>query len=334
VQRTLLDSQGVLSRDGQVLTQIQLQATAQAADGMPLANSATYFGSPTAAELATWVHALAKGLTETAQAELVSDSYGPVLFSGVAAAQIAHDLLAMNVSGTPQGEDSESAFSRRLGKRVLPDSVDAFDDPTLSRYGNVELLGHYAFDDEGVRPRRVQLVERGRLQQLLMSRTPSQKFAVSTGHGRSGLSGWARAMVGNLIIEPRRGDEQAALERKLLTAAKEQGAEYGLVVERLQERSFATGGMAPPALERAYKLYLDGRRVPVRGGELSELNVRDLRALLGTGKRLHAYHFLVPWPSGLPSGSSIVAPDLLFEEVEVTRPKRSYRRPKVLPRPE
>jgi hypothetical protein len=166
-----------------------------------------------------------------------------------------------------------------------------------------------------------------------MSRTPSQKFAVSTGHGRSGLSGWARAMVGNLIIEPRRGEELAKLERKLLTAAREQGAEFGLVVERLQERSFATGGMAPPALESAYKLYLDGRRVPVRGGELSELNVRDLRTLLGTGKQLHAYSFLVPWPSGLPSGSSVVAPDLLFEEVEVTRPKRSYRRPKVLPRP-
>jgi hypothetical protein len=119
----------------------------------------------------------------------------------------------------------------------------------------------------------------------------------------------------------------------LLQAVRDEGAEFGIIIERLSERSYATSGMAPPPPERMFKLYPDGRRVLVRGATLSEMNVRDLRSILAAGRTPNAYDYVVPWPSGIGSPTSIVAPDLLFEEVELTKAKRSTQRPKVLPRP-
>src|SRR5690606_625831 len=91
--------------------------------------------------------------------------------------------------------------------------------------------------------------------------------------------------------------------------------------------------MAPPPPERMFKLYPDGRQVLVRGASLSEMNVRDLRGILAAGRTPNVFSYVVPWSSGIGSPSSVVAPDLLFEEVELTKAKRSSQRPKVLPRP-
>lgn len=336
IQRTLVagDSKEIVfSREPTLLVQFQLQCAAQAVDGSLINHAVSVFGVPSVEALEKEARALARGFEETLKAELAGDSFGPVLFAGTAAAQIAHEMLAMNLSGTPPGEDQEPPLARRLGKRVLPAGFVAFDDPSLEHYAGMPLVGGYQMDDEGVRPRRVDLVEDGRLTELLMSRTPNREIALSNGHGRSGLGNWAKGMVGNLVLENKKGMSRAELERRLLAAAKDQRAEFGVVIERLAERAFATGGMAPPVPERAYKLYPDGRRVPIRGAELSEINVRELRTLLAAGKQPNAYHYVVQWPSGLPSGSSVIAPDLLFEEVELTKPKRSYRRPKVLSRP-
>jgi hypothetical protein len=331
--RSVVSSEGVVSREPSTLIEFQLQCSAQAKDGMPLVHTVSSFGVPSEAQLSERARALASGLIETANAELASDSFGPVLFTDVAAAQIAHELLAMNLAGTPDGEELQGPFARRLGKRVLPDDFDAFDDPGLEHYRGLALAGHYLMDDEGVRAQRVSLVEKGRLASFLMSRTPNRVIGASNGHGRSGLSGWARGMVGNLIVETRKGATRATLEKRLLAAARDQRAEFGIVIERLAERAFATGGASPPVPERAYKLYADGRRVPIRGAELGEINVRELRSLLGSGDHPNVYNYVVTWPSGLASPSSVVAPDLLFEEVELTKTKRSYRRPKLLPRP-
>jgi hypothetical protein len=333
IERTLVDGDGVVSREPEVVVQIAVYCAAQAADGMPLTHARTFVGELQQEKLLAETRRLADELVELREAELADDSFGPVLFEGLAAAQIAHELLASAVGGTPVSSEQEGVFSRRLGKRVLPVAFSVVDDPTIDRYQGLPLAGHYTVDDEGVLAQRVDLVERGRLRGMLMSRTPSREFDRSNGHGRSGLSGWAHGVVGNLIVGSRDGVSRNVLRRKLLQAVRDEGAEFGIIIERLSERSYATSGMAPPPPERMFKLYPDGRRVLVRGATLSEMNVRDLRSILAAGRTPNAYDYVVPWPSGIGSPTSIVAPDLLFEEVELTKAKRSTQRPKVLPRP-
>ncbi len=334
VERTLIDSDGTVSREPSTTLQLVVYCATQADDGMPLSHTLTMRGDIDERELITRTTRLADELIELRKAELAADSFGPVLFEGVAAAQITHELLASAVSGTPVSSEHEGVFSRRLGKRVLPESFSLVDDPTIDSYQGLPLEGNYVLDDEGVLARRVELVERGRLRGMLMSRTPSHEFAESNGHGRSGLSGWARGVVGNLILQSRVGASRDELRRKLLRAVQDEGGEYGIVIQRLSERAYSTSGMAPPPPERMFKLFPDGRQVLVRGASLSEMSVRDLRGILAAGRTPNVFSYVVPWSSGIGSPSSVVAPDLLLEEVELTKAKRSTQRPKVLPRPQ
>lgn len=333
VARTLVTSDGITSREHHLLVEVKLHASLQASDGMILSHQETVFDTLDEERLAKAAGALATSLSELAGAELVGDYFGPVLFEDRAAAQIAHDMLAMNLSATPMFGEEAGGLARRLGKRVLPDAFWVYDDPGLHELAGFPLIGHYLMDDEGVAAERVSLVERGRLRGLLTSRTPSREFSISNGHGRSGLGGWARGMIGNLIVETRQGLGRAALRQRLLRAARDQGVAYALVVQRLGERGFSTGGVSPPAPERMLRLYPDGREVLVRGGSLGEINVRELRNVIAAGREPRVYNTLVNWSSGFASPSSVVAPDLLFEEVELTAPKRSTQRPKALARP-
>lgn len=330
LERTVVTSDGSLGYDPTRVTEVTIHCSGQAADGMPIELNRTLFNRLAPGELREVAASMAKQVTELVEADLASDYFGPVLFRGLAAAQIAHELLADSLSGTP-GEQP-GALARKLGKRVLPKHFHVIDDPTRSRIADWPLLGAYAMDDEGVRAQPVELVADGRLRGLLMSRRPRYEIAASNGHGRSGLFGWARGMVGNLILSTQRGLGGQVLERRLLEAVRADGGEYGLVVERLQSRPYVTSGGAPPRPERIFKLYPDGRRVPVRGATLATMSVRDLRHIVAAGNQPTVYNYLAT-QGGFSIPSSVVAPALLFEEVELRKPERSERLPKAIPRP-
>jgi len=57
-------------------------------------------------------------------------------------------------------------------------------DPTLKDFEGTMLNGSYLYDDEGVKARRVPVVENGVLKTFLMSRSPIDGFPTSNGHGR------------------------------------------------------------------------------------------------------------------------------------------------------
>lgn len=333
VRRHFVSSEGVKSYEPAGLIRLSIRASTQAPDGMPLSQSEEWFG-PLSAEAANLnARRIGKELTELRAAPLVDDYSGPVLFESIAAPQIAAELLSLSLSGTPGPNEQDTPLAPRLGKRVLPNDFSLFDDPTLGSYKGLTLLGGYAFDDEGIPPQRVSLVHGGRLKQLLMSRTPRKEFAQSNGHARSGLSGWARGGIGNLVMESSRGATEAALRRRLQRAVADEGLDYGLVATRLESRDFSTNGVAPPSPQRLYKLYADGRMELVRGASFGEMSVGDLRDILGASAEVTSAHFATSWPSGLQTTSTVLAPSLLFEEIEVKRPKAAHSRPPALPKP-
>ena len=69
---------------------------------------------------------------------------------------------------------------------MLADSFSASDTPSLKEFDGRPVAGAYIVDDEGVRPKDVTLVEKGRLVTLLTSRTPQKNLLQSNGHGRGG----------------------------------------------------------------------------------------------------------------------------------------------------
>ena len=119
------------------------------------------------------------------QAPVVEPSVGPAILSGEAAGVFFHEIFGHRVEGHRQKRESEGqTFKRQVGQLVLPETFSIHFDPTLRSHAGFELNGHYLFDNEGVKSRRVTVVENGVLRTFLMSRSPIEGFPSSNGHGR------------------------------------------------------------------------------------------------------------------------------------------------------
>jgi hypothetical protein len=339
-RRRFAASDGGLSVEPSHFSGIEITCEGQAADGMSLERSAFFSADKTGAIAGDRALSEAKRigseLTALRSATLAEDYSGPVLFEGKAAAQLAYELLGDSLSGTPPPEgndDMDGPLSRKLGKRILPRDFSVIDDPTLTTYEGIPLLGHYAIDDEGIAAEKVVLVEDGHLKSFLMSRAPREGLGKSNGHGRSGLVGWARGHVGNLIVSARKGLTKKALRARLSAEVRDEGLDFGIVVTELQTRTSATGGELMPAAQLAYRVTADGKETLMRGATLSPFSVRDLRDVLAAGQGGAVYSFVTENDAGTDLPASIVAPALLFEDVEIRGPSTPNKRPPVVSRP-
>jgi TldD protein len=340
VRRRFVGSDGGLAVEPSRIAGIEITCEGQADDGMSLERSAFLpvdkGGAFPVDKAMTEAKRVATELTALRKAPVVDDYSGPVLFEGRAAAQLVYELLGESLSGTPPPEgndDMESPLSRKLGKRILPRGYTVVDDPTLAVYEGTPLLGHYAVDDEGIAAERVLLVDDGHLKSLLMSRTPREGVAHSNGHGRSGLVGWARGHVGNLILAAKSGLAKKDLRARFLAEVRDEGLDFGVVVTELQTRTSATSGELMPAAQVAYRLGADGRESLIRGATIAPLSVRDLRDVLAAGRDPAVYSFVTENDAGTDIPVSIASPSLLFEDVEVRAPSTPNKRPPVVARP-
>lgn len=339
-RRRFVSSEGSHAVVDERFSGIEISCEGQARDGMPIERSAFLAAGEAgtlpvekAEEEATRI---GRELSLLAGASVMEDYSGPVLFEGRAAAEVLYELLGESLSGTPAkegNEEMESPLARKLGKRVMPRGIAVYDDPSLLTFAGADLLGHYTLDDEGILPSRVSLVEDGRLVGFLMSRAPREGIARSNGHGRSGLVGFARGRVGNLVLAPKNGLTKAALREKLLESVRDEDLDYGLVVTELEPRASATSGEVMPAVQMAYRIDRSGKETLVRGATLAPMSIHDLRDVLGVGRDETVVSFLSESDGGTDTGMSVASPPLLFEDIEVNGPKTPNKRPPVVPRP-
>ncbi|HEU4610634.1 MAG TPA: metallopeptidase TldD-related protein [Kofleriaceae bacterium] len=244
------------------------------------------------------------------------------------------------------------ALTDKVGLRVMSPTISMIDDPTAHEGAGKALIGGYKIDDEGVAAQRVEVVKNGMLKTLLLSRTPSAKGQVSNGHARRNADGGAfLGSATNLFVSAKGSVPRKALEQKLLAAARAEGLKYGLIVKRFDDAAVTgapeftrrelvqmiktTDPLLPPPALIAYKLHPNGKRELVRGAQLTEVPIRAWKDVLGTSRETTVYNFLAPTDGNqltlritggtddgtVPSGgieSSIVTPDLLLKEIDVT----------------
>ena len=257
----------------------------------------------------------------------------------------------------------KSDWVGRIGARVLPNSVTLVDDPSLKDYKGTPLLGGYAVDEEGVRAEKVTAVENGALKQLLMSRRPGPDSNQSNGHGRSAFLGETKPSMSNLIFSSTETISPAELKKKFLDSCKAEKLSYCLIVREMDNpavsllhqddfsellASFGGGaGNGDRLVSVVYKVDPEtGREEMVRGARVIGLSSRLLRNLAGIGNDNFVYNYMQnetagfagtalgafgSAQNGLPS--SIVAPSLLFEELEVRGARGEPKRLPLLPAP-
>ena len=153
---------------------------------------------------ATVLRAVGKMITdlEALRVAPTTDPYtGPAILSGRASGVFFHEIFGHRVEGQRQKLSNESqTFRKMIGQPVLPAGFSVYFDPRCCGWV-ADLAGYYLYDDQGVKARRVDVVQNGVLKTFLMSRTPIQGIPQSNGHGRAqpGLSPVARQS--NLVVE-------------------------------------------------------------------------------------------------------------------------------------
>jgi len=315
--RFFVNSEGTVVRTGHAAYEVSIAATTQAADGMQLQRSAT-FAVPEGKELPTAKEFLARagellGTLKNLRAAPVADEEyrGPVLFSADAASTIFADLVGENVLGRKPGlgqpARTQGAFASSYKGRVLPDFLSVTDDPTLASLQGKLLMGRYDVDDEGVRAVRVCVIDKGKLVSYLLGREPILDFPASNGHGRARLpANPPGPSLGNLLVSSSEVTSREALKNKLLELCKQRELPYGYYVETM------AGARLPRLL---YKVWVkDERQELVRGAIFGDLDARALRNnLVAAGGDLNVENRVLNVPH------SIVAPSILFDELEVKR---------------
>jgi len=277
---------------------------------------------------------------------------GPVLFEGEAAAQMLAQVLTDAIrlprkplappgSNSPGTQMIDSVWATRLGSKVVPEWLSMIDDPTQENFEGASLAGQYRVDDEGVPAQRLVLVDKGVLKNFLLSRQPVRKFAGSNGHGRlPGRFGSEDAVIGNLFIEAQGGVPDDQLRQRLIDKVKSAGLKYGLIVRRLdfpstsnfQELQSFARQMQKSGFSRtvnapllAYKVYPDGREELIRGMRFGEFSAKDLRDIAGVSSRRYVLNYFnngsalnVADFSTDATTSSVIAPSMLFDSIDLT----------------
>ena len=316
INRYLVNSEGTVVRQGSTTYTVNVTASAQAPDGMHLSRGHTVT-TPRSQELpsADEFRASAKKALDELQAlraaPLVEDEYrGPVLFGASAADNVFLKLIAPNILGRKPAPGSPA---RTLGEyagsykgRVLPDFISIIDDPTATTALGRSLMGTYAVDDEGVRGLAVTVIDKGELAAYLLGRQPIRDFPASNGHGRAGNSPVPAPAISNLFVRASSTLSSAELKQKLIDLCAQRSLLYCYRV------SNANQSLVPVLL---YKVWVkDGHEELVRGAVFGELDNRALRnEIVAAGD-----DYKVSNNSGAPA-HSVVAPSILFEELQVKR---------------
>lgn len=293
-----------------------------------------------------------------AAAPLVAQVLGPALNGArppVAFQPVMEQFLS-NIGG-------RSDWVNRTGSRVLPTSVTVVDDPAAKDFQGKPLIGGYSVDDEGVSAQKVTAVDGGILKELLMSRRPGPDSMKSNGHGRSAFLNDAKPTMSNLFFNASETVSKDELKKKFLDVCRSNKQEYCLEIKEMDNPAIsllhqddfsellasygggAGSGDRLPLL--VYKVYpADGHEEIVRGARITGLNSRVLRNVTAIGNDPFVYNYMQTQvagfagtalgafgsaQNGLPA--SVVAPSLLFEELDVRGARGEPKRPPLLPAP-
>ncbi len=303
--------------------------------------------------LTVWAKANADRMNAMIAAETIDEYAGPVILTDDAAGEFFRQLFVKNVANNPSPlfEIDQVAerypapeFGNKVKRRVLPAFFDVYDDPTMTAFGKTPLMGFYEVDDAGAKPQSVQLVEQGKLMNLLIGESPTKKIKIPNGHARGAVSKQLGARPGNMVFESSDKTTLDQLKQAMLELCQDIDLEYGLVIRKLddlnasrqRQQMYFYGGSGgnksalTPPLE-VYKVYADGREVPVRNLEFSNVTVRILRDILQTGDQQYVYNYLLGDDYEMPA--SIVCPAVLIEEMELKKSEARVMKPPILPSP-
>ena len=343
VAATLVTTEGTKLEHGRLFSRLMVTTRGKAADGMDLTTMETFETDdpsrlPKDPEILAAVAKTGKSLQDLLNAPPADPFVGPAILSGRAAGVFFHEIFGHRIEGHRQKDESEGqTFTKSVGMPVLPTFLSVIFDPTVKQFENTMLNGSYLYDDEGVKARRVAVVEDGVLKTFLMSRSPIKGFPQSNGHGRREAGAEVVSRQSNLFVESSKRVSDQELRRLLIEEVKKQNKPYGLFFDQV------TGGYTTTARRGlqaftviplvVYRVYPDGRPDElIRGVDIVGTPLSSFSNIMATSEKRDVFNGIC----GAESGSvpvSAISPALLVSSIEIQRKERSQDSPPYLGRP-
>ena len=340
--RWFVSSDGAAIQTAETRYRLMISAFAKAEDGMELPRYESFYswtpdGLPDDDTVLKTVQKMAKDLMALKLAPLMEPYTGPAILSPRATGVFFHEIFGHRIEGQRSKRENEGqTFRDKVGQKVLPEFISVYADPTLQKLGNTQLAGYYKFDNEGVKARRVTVVENGILKNFLMSRLPIDGFPESNGHGRRGVGYNVAGRQSNLLVVASKTVTPGDLKKMLIDEAKKAGLPYGLYFEDIAGGFTSTGRGNPNAFEviplMVYRIYLDGHEELVRGVDLIGTPLSSFNKILAADNQSAAFNGTCGAESG-PVPVSAGGPGLLVSQVEVQKKPKSPERSPILAPP-
>ncbi len=338
-----VSSEGSKIKKDQNLVRIGYYARARNSDGMEMERTNSYDGfsmadMPSKEVIAADILKSIEELRNLTTAQAAEPFHGPAILMNKAAGVFFHEILGHRVEGHRQKDDDfGQTFTQKLNHQILSPILSVYDDPTLQRFNNIPLRGHYKYDDEGVPAQRAVLIQDGVLKGFLMSRNPINGFNASNGHGRKSPGNKVVSRMGVTIVEAKETMPFDRLKAKLKEEIKKQNKPYGLIISDISGGFTNTSTYSPQSFKvtplLVYKVYADGRPDEfVRGADLVGTPLTAFNKVIAAADDYAVFNGSCGAESGWVPVSAI-APSLLLSEVEVEKVERTYSNLPLLPPP-
>ncbi len=339
----IINTEGTCVVQNRIAARVMLTAQGMASDGMVLPVSFDYYATsldklPDTEVMMGKAKELVQRVTALLKAPVANPYTGPAILSGPASGVFFHEIFGHRLEAHRLKSGGET-FRNMVGKNVLPADFSVYCDPSLTDYQGKELNGHYRYDAEGVRSRRVDNIKNGVLNEFLLSRVPMDGFPQSNGHGRASDGHDAVSRQSSLIVETTAPQTEETLREMLRAEAKKQGKEYGYYFLTVTGGYTTTGqgntmnsfNVSPVEV---FRVYVDGRPDElVRGVDLIGTPLSMFSHIAAAGNE----PTLFTGSCGAESGwvpVACVSPQIYVTQIETQRRKKAQQTPQLLPAPQ
>ncbi len=341
-------SEGSKIQKGKVYYWLRINASTKAPDGMWVRSFRSFFGwkeedIPGDEVVKREIRELIKEVLALKDAPVMGAYVGPAIIKSPASGVFIHEVLGHRLEAHRlESKEYGETFKGKVGKRIMPEFITVYDDPTIRYYNGMALDGYYLFDEEGVKAQKVLLVDKGILKNFLLSRKPIKGFNHSNGHGRAqmmsaGFDDIPVARQGNLILESSETKSFSELKDLLIKECKKRGKPYGLIFVRSEGGATITSrGWMASFLEIPLLVYRvevkTGEEELVRGVKFGGTPLISLDKIIAVGDDPKVFNGFCGAESGaVPVG--LVAPSILMSEIEIAKKSTSKQKPPILPPP-
>jgi len=341
------NTEGSIIRSSRPIVRLQLFVDMQAEDGIPLKlNEYIYRVEldklPPIESIQEKFNFLSEQIILLSKADQPEPNEVPMILMGKAAGVFFHEAIGHRLEGSRQKDrDEGQTFINRVGEKILPEYLNIYDDPTTEflniQNQKIHLNGYYKYDQEGQPAQKVVLIDRGKLQGFLMSRSPIKGFQKSNGHGRSDGKQMPMGRMGNLIIKSDEPKNFKKLKSMLIEEIVKQQKPFGLIIKRVSGGDTATRKEYAQAfredIQLAYQVFPDGSEKLVRGIQLIGTPLASLgNNIIATGDDPTVFNGYCGAKSGWILVSS-VSPSILFQGMEFQKSAQKKKRHKILDPP-